>query len=38
MYELLSASFKGVKKLFLLAYTIAGNAAINEACLKDNKK
>ena len=35
--ELLSASFQGVKRLFVLAYTIAANAARNEAGIKDNK-
>ena len=38
IYELLSASFQGVKRLFALAYTIAANAANNEAGIKDNKK
>ena len=38
IYELLSASFQGVKRLFVLAYTIASNAADNEAGTKDNKK
>ena len=27
IYELVSASFQGVKRLFVLAYTIASNAA-----------
>ena len=35
--ELLIASFQGVKRLFVLAYTIAANAARNEAGIKDNK-
>ena len=38
IYELLSASFQGVKRLFVLAYTIAANAANNEPGIKDNKK
>ena len=41
IYELLSASFQGVKRLFVLAYAIAANAANaanNEAGIKDNKK
>ena len=37
MYELLSASFKGVKRLFGLPYAIAANAANNEAGIKDNR-
>ena len=37
-YELLSASFQCVKRLFVLAYAIAANAANNEAGIKDNKK
>ena len=38
IFELLSASFQGVKRLFVLAYTFATNAANNEAGIKDNKK
>ena len=38
IYELLSASFQGVKRLFVLAYTNAANAANNEAGIKDNRK
>ena len=38
IYELLRASFKGVKRLFVVAYVIAANAANNEAGMKDNKK
>ena len=39
IYELLSASFQGVKRLFVLAYFIAaGNNAGQEAGVKDNKK
>ena len=37
IYELLSASFQGVKTLFVLAYVIAANAANNKAGIKDNK-
>ena len=35
MYELLCASFEGVKNLFFLGYAIAAN---NEASIKDVKK
>ena len=39
IYELLNASFQGVKRLFVLAYTIAaGNDADQKAGIKDNKK
>ena len=38
MYELLSASFQGVKRLFVLAYIIDSGAANNEAGMKNNKK
>ena len=38
MCDLLSSSFQGVKRLFVLAYIIATNAANNEAGVKDNKK
>ena len=38
IYELLSASFQGVKRLFVLAYFIAANDANNEAGVKNNKK
>ena len=31
IYELLSASFQGVKRLFVLAYAIAAGVANNEA-------
>ena len=38
LYELLNASFQGVKRLFALAYAIAaGNDADQEAGIKDNK-
>ena len=35
IYELLSASFQGVKRLFVLAYTIAAGVANNEAGIKN---
>ena len=38
MYELLSASFQGVRRLFPLVYSIPAGAANNEAVIKDNKK
>ena len=38
IYELLSASFQSVKRLFVLAYFILADAANNEAGIKDNKK
>ena len=39
IYELLNASFQGVKRLFVFAYFIAaGNDADQEAGIKDNKK
>ena len=39
LYELLNASFQGVKRLFVLAYVIAaGNYADQEASIKDNRK
>ena len=38
IYELLSASFQGVKILFFLAYDIAAGAANNEAGIKNNRK
>ena len=37
IYELLSASFQGVKRLFVLALAVAANAADNEAGIKYNK-
>ena len=37
IYELLSASFQGVKRLFVLAYTIAAGAANNKAGKKTIK-
>ena len=38
LYELLNASFQGVKRLFVLAYVIADDAANDEAGIKDNQK
>ena len=38
IYELPSASFQVVKKLFVLAYTIAAGAANNEPGIKSNRK
>ena len=37
IYELLSASFQGVKRLFLFLYAIAANAANNEVGIKTIK-
>ena len=38
VYELLSASFQDVKKLFVLAYTIVVDASNIEAGIKNNRK
>ena len=38
MYELLTASFDGVKWLFVLAYVIATGAANDKAGIKNNRK
>ena len=38
IYELLSASFQGVKILFVLAYFIDASGANNKAGIKNNKK
>ena len=38
VYELLSASFQGVKRLFVLAYAIAAGVANNEAGIKNDRK
>ena len=38
IYEVLSASFQGIKRLFVLTYEIAANAANNGPGIKDNKK
>ena len=37
IYELLNASFQGVRRLFVLAYIIAANAANNKKDIKNNK-
>ena len=38
IYELLNASFQGVKRLFVFAHVIAGDAANDTAGIKSNKK
>ena len=38
IYELLSASFQGVKRLFFLAYDATGDDNNNEAGIKNNKR
>ena len=38
LYELLNASFQGVRRLFVLAYVVAAGAANDEAGIKDNRK
>ena len=38
IYELLSASFQGVKRLLVLVYLIDAGAANNEAGIKNNRK
>ena len=38
IYELLNASFQGVRRLFVLAYVVAAGAANDEAGIKDNKR
>ena len=38
IYELLSAPFQGVKRLYVLAYVIDAGAANNEAGIKNNRK
>ena len=38
IYELLNASFQGVKRLFVFAHAIAGNAANDTSGIKSNKK
>ena len=38
IYKLVSSSFQGFKRLFVLAYAIAGGAVNDEAGIKDNKK
>ena len=38
LYELLNASFQGVRRLFVLAYVVAAGAGNDEASIKDNRK
>ena len=38
VYDLFSASFQGVTKLFVLAYVIAANAADDETVIKSTRK
>ena len=38
LYELLNASFQGIRRLFVLAYVVAAGAANNETGIKNNKK
>ena len=38
IHELLSASFQGIKRLFVLAYVIDANAVSNEAGIKNKRK
>ena len=38
IYELLNASFQGVRRLFVLAYVVAAGAANGEAGIKSNKQ
>ena len=38
IYELLSASFQGVERLFVLAYVIYAGAANNKVGIKDNRE
>ena len=38
LYELLNASFQGVRRLFVLAYFVAADAANDEAGIKDTRK
>ena len=38
VYELLNASFQGVKRLFVFAYVISASAANNEAGIKNSRK
>ena len=37
-YEILGASFQGVKRLFVLAYFITTDDVNNEASIKNNRK
>ena len=38
LFELLNASFQGVRRLFVPAYVVPAGAANNEARIKNNKK
>ena len=38
LYELLNASFQGVRRLFVLAYVVAAGATNHETGIKDNKE
>ena len=38
IYELLNASFQGVRRLFVLAYVVAAGATNHETGIKDNKE
>ena len=38
IYELLSASFQGIKRLFVLVYVVAADAEDNEAGIKNDIK
>ena len=38
IYELLSVSFQGVERLFVLVYFIAADTTNNEAGIKNNRK
>ena len=38
LYDLLNASFSGVRRLFVLAYAIVAGAENDEASIKDNKR
>ena len=38
IYELLCASFQGVKRLVVFDYVIAANTANNESGIKNNRK
>ena len=38
VYDLLSASFQGVRRLFVFAHVIASGATNNKACIKNNRK
>ena len=38
LFELLNASFQGVRRLFVPAYVVPAGAANNEAGIRNNKK